>query len=274
MTDYLDDGFSVLLSVYIRELPDNLSQALDSIWYQQSLKPNQIVLVTDGPLTAELESVIHCWSKKLGEVFTIVNLSINLGLGSALNQGLQFCKYDLVARMDTDDISQPDRFKKQVDFMRNNPDIVVSSGFIEEWDSDFTRKISSRSLPLNHEDIIRFAKMRSPISHAACIFRKAAIIDVGGYPEIYPEDYLLWIKLIQRGGRLSNIPCILLRVRAGDDFIARRGYTFLKGELTTYQHMYEMNFITTGEYIKASFIRACVRLSPKFIKVFLYKTLR
>lgn len=266
--------FTVLLSVYNKELPLYLSQALDSIWYKQSLKPRQIVLVKDGPLTPELNAEIEGWCDRLGTVMTCVTLPSNVGLASALNIGLEYCNFDLVARMDTDDVSLPDRFNLQIAFMNANVDVAVSSGLIEEWNTDFSSQMSIRRLPLTHNDIVNFAKLRSPISHPAAIFRKSVILGVGGYYNIYPEDHLLWVRVIQSGYKLANIPNVLLRMRTGEAFITRRGFTFLKGELISYRLMYKSSFINFGELIKASFLRAVVRLSPDFIKLFMYKKMR
>jgi glycosyltransferase involved in cell wall biosynthesis len=266
--------FSVLLSVYKKESPLHLKQALNSIWGQQSLKTKQIVLVKDGPLTPDLDLEIERWSDELGDVLTIVILPKNVGLASALNCGLKYCKHDIVARMDTDDIAMPERFKLQVEFMQSNQDVAVSSGYIEEWDSDFSSLLSNRLLPLAHDDIVRFAKMRSPISHPACIFRKSLIISVGGYPNIYPEDHLLWVRMIQAGYKLANIPHVLLHMRTGEDFITRRGYKFLKGELASYRQMYRLRFLTFSQFIKVTCLRSIVRLSPDYLKVWLYKRMR
>lgn len=266
--------FSVLLSLYYKESRDFFSSAMLSIWNKQYVKPSQIVLVKDGPLTPELDKEIERWKLELGDVLTVVPLESNVGLAAALNQGLHHCQYDLVARMDTDDIAMPERFKLQIDFMNAHPDVSVSSGSIEEWNFDFSLKISQRVLPLCQDDIVRFAKIRSPISHPACIFRKSVILSVGGYANIYPEDHLLWVRVLQAGYQLANIPNVLLRMRTGDDFITRRGYTFLKGELTSYRMMYQSGFLTFGQFIKVSVLRSLVRLSPDFLKVWLYKKLR
>lgn len=262
---------SILLSVYKKEYPQYLSKALTSIWHDQISKPSQIVLVQDGPLTPELVAEITRWQAELGEVLTLVILPKNVGLAAALNNGLQHCRYDLVARMDTDDIAMPERFKLQVSFMQANPEIAVSSGFIEEWNSDFSVQLSSRSLPLNNNDIAKFAKIRSPISHPACIFRKSVILDVGGYPDIYPEDHLLWVRVLQAGYKLANIPQVLLRMRTGEDFITRRGYKFLKGEIKSYNTMYREGFLKKHELFSALVLKSFVRLSPKSLKIWLYK---
>jgi len=266
--------FSVLLSIYFKESPLFFSEAMTSIYENQSLKPDQIVLVKDGPLTSRLEDEINFWQEKLGELLTIVCLPQNIGLAAALNKGLLYCNYDLVARMDTDDISAPERFRLQLEFMQNYPDVSVLSGYIEEWNIDFSSRVSIRLLPLMHKDIVSFAKVRSPISHPACIFRKSVILEVGGYPDIYPEDHLLWIRIIQSGFKLANIPNVLLKMRTGEDFITRRGYFFLKGELKSYIEMYNTGFISFPQLLKTSLIRVFLRLSPGFVKVWLYKNFR
>ena len=232
--------FSVLLSVYFKESASNLNSALTSIWDTQSLKPAEIVLVKDGPLTECLEAEIKEWERLLGRVLIIITLPTNKGLAFALNKGLNYCNYDLVARMDTDDISLPNRFEKQVQFMSLHPDIAASSGVIEEFDES-GRALAKRILPLEHNDLVLFAKRRSPLSHPATIFRKRAVLAVGGYPEFRnAQDYALWSLLIVRGYRLANHHDLLVMMRAGSDLINRRGFKFLKNEvdLLKYQYMY------------------------------------
>jgi glycosyltransferase involved in cell wall biosynthesis len=128
-----DMNFSVLLSVYKKEMPDYFNQAFVSIWDEQTLKPNQIVLVKDGPLTPELDQAIDEWKKKLGDILAIVELPENIGLGAALNEGLKYCKYELVARMDSDDISMPERFEKQVAFFEKDEKVAIVGTNILEF---------------------------------------------------------------------------------------------------------------------------------------------
>lgn len=266
--------FSVLMSVYFKEDPEFLKMAIDSVWTDQTSKPEQIVLVKDGPLTIELDNEICQWSVDLGDKLTVVDIAENVGLAAALNEGLQYCKNDLVARMDTDDVSTPDRFEKQVNFMKENPEIAVSSGQIEEWSQDFSRKISIRSLPLTHRDIVQFVKARSPISHPAAMFRKSAVLAAGGYPKIYPEDYQLWGTMIAKGNKFANLPDIILRMRVGDALQQRRGMKFLKGVVGSYKHLYSVGLINRFELAKNITFRAVVVLSPVWFKKILYKNFR
>ena len=198
-------SFTVLMSVYAKEQPDYFNQAFLSIWDQQTLKPDQIVLVKDGPLTAELDAEIQRWQETLGEVLTVVELPENVGLGAALNEGLKACKHELVARMDTDDVSLPSRFEKQVAFMQANSDIAASSAQIEEWNTALTQKLDQRTLPTEPAAVARFAKRRSPLSQmpAAGVGRTAWRIGskwITRYPEVAPGPHFrrtLWSDRIR-----------------------------------------------------------------------------
>src|SRR5690625_4228661 len=176
-------GFSVLLSVYKKERTEYFIQAMQSIWDEQTLKPNEIVLVKDGPLDKELDDAIKGVEKHIGDALKIISLEENVGLGAALNEGLKFCSYELVARMDTDDIALPKRFEKQVSFMNEHPYLAASSAWMEEFD-DSGKTIAVRKLPLDSVSIRSFAKRRNPLSHPLTIFRKSIVLSVGGYPEI------------------------------------------------------------------------------------------
>lgn len=262
--------FSVLMSVYDGEKPSYLEQSLGSL-LGQTFKADEVVLVEDGPISSELKAVIELFRESLNIVS--VPLDENVGLACALNEGLKYCSHELVARMDTDDIALPDRFATQVAFMQANSDIAASGGFIEEFNNNAVI-LSRRELPVEYVRLIHLAKKRSPLSHVTVFFQKKALIAVGGYPDHYPEDYLLWIKLLQAGYKIANIPEVLVRVRIGESFISRRGLKFLKGEVQIYNYMYKTGFITFLEYCSIVFIKSIVRLSPGFIKIFLYKVAR
>lgn len=262
--------FSLLMSVYIKEKPEYLSEALKSIWHDQTLKPNQVVLVKDGPLTYELDCCVAYWSAELGDVLSIVSLPRNVGLGSALNEGLKRCRYDLVARMDSDDISMPQRFEKQVAFMRNNPNVVAASAFTEEFD-EYGKSAFVRTLPERHDDIVKFSKKRCPLTHPATIYRRESILRVGGYPPFFPEDWALWALLIVNDLSLANIPEVLLKMRTPRDFIYRRGFSFLIGEIQLFGYQKKIGFLTFSEYLLNLAIRISIRLPPAFIRRSLYR---
>lgn len=262
------------MSVYYKENPSWFNHAMQSIWSDQILKPAQIVLVQDGPLTPELVNVVEAWSLKLGSELCAVPLLKNVGLAAALNEGLKHCKYEMVARMDTDDIAMPDRFEKQFTFMQNNPKVAVCSGLIEEWSQDFSHKISERRLPLTHQEIIKFAQSRNPISHPTAMFRKSGVLEVGGYPEIYPEDYALWGLMLAKGYMFANLPDLLLKMRVGNALTERRGGSFLKGEIKVFKYLHVVGFLSTYVMYRNILQRSIVRLSPVWLKKAFYKYLR
>ena len=268
-------NFCVLISVYAKDSFVFFERALESIWNDQSLKPNQVVLVQDGPLSKELCGVIDSWVAYLGEeVLTLVTLDENLGLASALNEGLKYCRYDLVARMDADDIAMPQRFEQQIKYMADNPDVAASSGIIEEFiDSDVI--ISKRVLPLVNEDIVVFAKKRSPLSHPAAVFRKKVVEAVGGYPLLRnAQDYALWSLLIVKGYKLANLNMTLVRMRSGSEMMDRRSFSYLKREFKLLRYQRRIGFLSLREYVFNMVSRTVLRLSPYFIKIWFYKYLR
>lgn len=266
--------FSVLMSVYAKEKPDFLNQSLESIWDAQRLKPTQIVLVKNGPLPIGLEDIVSSWSYKLGSVLKIVNLELNAGLAPALNHGLMHCDHDYVARMDSDDISLPDRFYLQIQFIIKNPDVDCFGSWVAEYDESLTKLIKYRKVPLKHNEIVKFCRRRNPLSHPSVFFRKEAVFAVGCYDEFSPEDYFLWFKLLDAGFKLANLPDLLVNMRAGKGFSNRRGLDFLKGEFKIYTSMYSSGFISLFRLVTNIVSRSVLRLSPPLFKRLLYKYFR
>lgn len=266
---------SVLMSVYSKELPSNLNDALGSVWSLQTVKPGQIVLVKDGPLTFKLDEVIDNWKQALGEALTVVGLTENVGLGVALNQGLKCCKYELVARMDTDDVAMPERFEKQIEFMWKNTDIAASSATLEEWNQDFTQCLSLRCLPSDPEQLATFAIRRSPLSHPLTIFRKDIILSVGGYPPLRKaQDYALWSLLLVKGHKLANLPDVLLKMRAGNDLLSRRGLEYFRNECELLRYQRKIGFLKLNEYCFNFFGKAVLRSLPRPMQALAYKFAR
>ena len=265
----------MLVSVYVNEKPERLNQAFLSIWDQQKFKPTQIVLVKDGLLSAELDAEIKLWEAKLANILTIVDLPENVGLGAALNAGLKACNYELIARMDTDDISLPIRFDKQVAFMQARPDVAASSAALEEWDEGLTNRIGKRALPVDPDHLERFAKRRSPLSHPVSIFRKSAVLRVGGYPPLRKaQDYGLWCLLLVNGYKLANLSDTLLKMRTGNDMYARRGFEFLKHELVLLKFQKSIGFLANFDFLLNCAVKTILRLSPIFLKKLAYRFLR
>jgi len=263
--------FSVLLSIYCKEQVNNLSQCLDSI-LSQTLLPAEIILVKDGALTKELDDIIELYCQKC-HFLKPLSLPTNSGLGIALNEGLKHCSYDLVARMDTDDIAKSDRFDKQIEIFKNNPDIDIISSWIDEFKGDISNIISTRKLPETHNDIYRYAKSRNPINHPVAMFKKQSVLNSGGYKH-FPlfEDYYLWIRMLINGCQFYNIQESLLFYRTSSDMFKRRGgLKYAHNEYLFQKQLRSLNFISTPEFVKNVSTRLITRIVPNSIREIIYK---
>lgn len=225
-------NFSILLSLYHKEKPEYLYQCFESIWLQQLLKPTEVVLVLDGPVGGELTACIKKWQSKMGNVLKIIALPQNVGLGKALNEGLKHCTYDWVFRMDTDDICKPDRFEKQIKFIKKYPKVALFGGQILEFNDQPSDANILKSVPVNHSDIVDTAQKRCPFNHMTVAYKKSVIQAVGGYQHHhFMEDYNLWLRVIAAGHQVANLPDVLLYARVGNGMHSRRkGYEYIKSE--------------------------------------------
>lgn len=265
--------FSVLMSVYYKENPEYLQQSLDSI-FNQTLPPSEVVLVQDGHMDEQLLEVIDRCQADHPE-FKTVKLTECHGLGGALNEGLRHCSYDLVARMDTDDIAKPMRFKTQIEWMEQHPDTAVCGSWIDEFTTDTSHVISSRRPPRDHLNIVSFARKRNPINHPTVVFRRQAVENAGGYQHFYLfEDYYLWIRMIMAGCKFHNIQQSLLFFRMSDDTFQRRGgLKYTQSEIKLQRQLHQMGFIGWGTMIQNMTYRTIVRNMPNKLRRFVYITL-
>jgi len=222
-------NLSVLLSIYFKESVSFLNDCFKSIWSDQKNRPNEIVLVLDGPIGQELQNCVDSWQKKIGSILKVIPLSKNVGLGKALNEGLIHCSNEWVFRMDT---CTPDRFDKQIQFIKDNPDVVLFSGQILEFNKTPEDATTLKSVPIHHNEILKFSKNRSPFNHMTVAYKKSVIEKVGGYQHhLLMEDYNLWLRVIAAGYKVGNHPDVLLYARVGNGMHARRkGLEYIKSE--------------------------------------------
>lgn len=263
--------FSVLLSIYKKEHPAYLKQSLDSL-FAQTLLPSEIILVKDGPLTPELDRIVAEYVQKY-PVIKVIPLAENGGLGKALNEGLKHCSYDLVARMDTDDIAKPTRFERQVDVFRRHPEVDICSAWIDEFEGDASHVLSCRKLPEHHEDISKYARSRCPLNHPVVMFRKKAVANAGGYLH-YPllEDYFLWVRMLMDGCRFYNIQESLLYFRTSPDMFKRRGgWSYAMNEVRFQLMLHRIGFISPAVCLKNISVRLVVRLIPNCVRKLVYQ---
>ncbi len=265
--------FTILQSVYKNDKSEFLDKCLESI-KNNSLQPEKIVLVKDGSISIELDSIINKWLEILP--IQVVGYEKNHGLAYALNYGLQFVETELVARMDSDDICYPDRFEKQINFFMANPNIFLLSGYIDEFNFDSDVIVSTRTVPLENTEIANSLKRRNAFNHMAVMFKKSAIVESGGYQEVpYFEDYDLWVRIVQKGFLVANIPEKLVKARIGNDMIGRRhGFAYAKHEIFFLKRQLERGFVSKQEYWKLILLRVPVRLLPKWGLKIVYKILR
>lgn len=266
-------SLSVLMSLYYKERPDHLRQSLHSV-FSQTIRADEIVLVEDGPLTPELYSIVTEYSAQFTEL-KVVPLPVNGGLGDALNEGLKHCSNELVVRMDTDDICRPNRFEKQLKFMDENPDIDISSAWLEEFEGDISNIKSIKKVPASHEEISQYIKTRNPLNHPCVIFRKKAVEDAGNYQH-FPlfEDWYLWARMFKNGSKFANINEPLLYFRTSPDMYKRRGgFKYAKDSAKFQWTLYKLGIISKPSAIKAGLLRGTVYLMPNCLRTFIYSKL-
>lgn len=266
--------FSVLMSVYIKEKPEYLEQSLESV-FNQKLIPNEVVLVKDGPITNELQKVVDKYKNKYEEILSIVSLEKNLGLGNALNEGLKKCKYDYVARMDTDDICHKDRFYKQIKYLEEHLDIDMLGANVMEYDGNMENSLSEKKVPETNEEIARYIKKRNPFNHQTVVFKKNKVLEVGNYEEInLYEDYYLWCKLFVNGAKFYNIQEVLVDVRGGQEMVARRGgIKYVRNNINFQKAILKLKVINIFEFIRNILIRTVFSIVPGNLRTFMYKSL-
>lgn len=264
--------FSVLISIYHKENPVHFELALKSILHQSCL-PAEIVIVKDGPLNKELDNIINNSKRKFPNLFKIVELSSNQGLGRALQAGLLQCSCDLVARMDTDDIAKPQRFEKQIQRFIVDPELDIVGSYIEEFDGDYENIVAIRKVPLQSKEIYKFAKMRNPFNHMTIMFKKQSVLDAGNYQHcLWFEDYYLWARMILNQSKMANIEESLVLVRGGKSLFKRRGgFNYLIEEYRLQQNFRKLNFITRSQFINNMVIRGIARIMPSIIRTFFYQ---
>ena len=263
--------FSVLLSVYYKEKPVYLAQALDSI-LTQSILPNEIVIVKDGPLSKELEEVLDLYAAK-HPIFKLVIHQKNLGLGISLRDGVLACANEFIARMDTDDIAMPDRFEKQLSYLIDHPEVSLVGSFVEEFSKSPDHPDSLTKLPVTHAEIVHFAKRRNPFRHMTVMFKKSVVLKAGNYRHfLWFEDYDLWIRMLQSGTIAANLPEVLVKVRADKEMFARRGgFTYLVQDVKFQNFLLNSNFISWYTYATNVVLRVAVRLFPNRLRALIYK---
>jgi len=268
----MDIPYSVLMSVYNAEKPEYFMKSIESI-ISQTIPPRDFVLVCDGPLTNELDQIIKKYMKSHPEIMHVIRLKENVGLGMALNKGLELCKNDWIIRMDSDDIAFKSRSECQLTFAKENS-LDVTSAWVIEIDNN-EKEYDMRTLPAAHTEIEKYAHRRNPINHPCVLFKRNVVEKAGGYRNMpYFEDYDLWVRLLCNGARMGNIQEPLLYMRAGNDFYKRRsGWRYCANTIKFWKEMRRIGFSNYYECIFNSMSRCVVSLLPNNFRKYLYKNL-
>lgn len=270
---YDDIKVSILMSVYANEDQKHLRDSINSVLENQTRRPDEFVLVCDGPLTDQLEEVIREYCKHYEEAFRVFRLRENQGLGKALRYGLSHCSNEIIIRADSDDVCIPERIEVQVKYLAEHPEIAAVSSYVDEFDEDWNAPKSIKKLPLHPEQLKKMVKFRNPLNHMAVAFRKSAVVDVGSYRHMpCIEDYDLWVRLVAKGYKLANIDKVLVHARVGNGMIKRRSnkqYITSWRELN--QEMLKAKMINLGEYARNMIAIRCFIHMPRGMKGLLYK---
>ena len=260
--------FSLLMSIYYKEKGVYLEECFKSLLLS-TIKPTEIILVKDGELTVELDNIIDNYKSQLP--LKIVFLEQNVGLGEALKIGLEACSYNLVARFDTDDINDPQRFSKQLEYFKKDEEIVLVGSQIQEFDSSGILK--SRKVPISNEEIKLYAPKRNPFNHMTVMFKKDVIERVGNYKRLEGfEDYYLWLRVLNENYKTANIDEVLVNARAGSEMLERRGgIKYAKYVYQAFTTFSKEGLITKKEAKSRMYSQIIFSLLPKFIRKIIYQ---
>lgn len=265
--------YSVLMSVYQREKADYLQQSILSM-LQQTVAPSDFVLVCDGPLTAELDRVINQFEQDYPQLFQIVRLEENHGLGAALAAGIMHCRYSLVARMDSDDISAADRCERQLELFATKKSSIVGAN-IAEFQGEISNITAYRKVPESDSQIKAFARRRNPFNHPSVMFLKEAVLAAGNYQDCRGfEDYYLWVRMILKNNSCYNIQENLVYMRVDEGMYQRRGslsYALLACRARW--RIYRLGFNRLGDFIVSSAGQIIISVVPLKLREKLYRGL-
>lgn len=266
MTAETVPAFSVLLPVYSGDRPEFLRRAYDSVTVEQTLPPTEVVIVRDGPVGEQMSHELAAIVGASAVVPTrVVELTENVGLARALEAGLAECRYEIVARMDADDISRPGRFAAQVPLVAGGLDIVGSAvqEFMDEQEPGLVRLP-----PVGAGQIQHRARFVSPFNHPTVVYRRSAVRDAGGYQDLpLMEDYWLFARMLLAGARPENLaePLVLYRIGAGA-YARRGGRGILRSELGLQRRLLSVGFLTRPQYLRNCVVRGIYRLVPESVR--------
>lgn len=268
----MEADFSVLMSLYINEKAEYFDACMKSI-LNQTVLPKEIVIVKDGIISEELEEILQKYIARQPELYNIISYMKNCGLGYALARGIEACNYEIIARMDTDDLARKDRFEKQLREFQADPSLDICGSNINEFEKDPEHVIAQRNVPSTDAEIKRYQKRRDAFNHMTVMYKKSAVLRAGNYQTcLLMEDTYLWVRMIQNGVKCKNIEEPLVYVRIGKEMYARRGGIayFLKYKEGR-KKVKDTGYINILDYYYTLFIQFVVSLVPGKVRGLIFK---
>lgn len=267
----MNQNYSVLMSVYAQEKAPYLQEAIESI-LNQTIPPEEFIIMKDGKLTEELDLLIEQYQNEYKNLFHIIENQENLGLGRTLAIGVETCKNEYIARMDSDDVATKERCEKEIKILNENAQIDVVGSITAEFNKQIDDIICYRRVPEENSQIYQFAKKRNPCVHSSIMMRKSKVLSAGNYRDyLYFEDYDLWIRMMKNGYHFYNIQEVLVYMRTDKNFYKRRGgLHYLKRMLKFKTEQYKNGFYTRKDYITTVGIHTIVCLLPNKVRKFIY----
>lgn len=260
-------NYSVLMSVYEKEKEEFLKQSIESM-INQTVKPSEIIIVIDGEIRNSLFNVIENIKNQTSIDIVTIQLDKNYGLGYALDTGLKHCKNELVARMDSDDISKYDRCEKQIKRFYDNNKLVMVGSHVDEFYNDPQKIISSRKVPIKYSDIKKYINRRSPFNHPSVMYKKTKVLSVGGYLSLKKkQDYDLFSRMINNELLAENIDESLVLFRSNEDnFKRRKSFQYCKSYIDVQFRIWKRNHCSTFDLLFVTLAQTFIYLVP--LKIF------
>ncbi len=242
-------SYSALMCVYEKEIPADFNDSLESM-LMQTYPPDDFVLVCDGKLTNELNIIAKSFQSEYKSIFRIVRTEENMSLGAALNVGIAACHNEYIIKMDSDDISEPERCEIQMRIFALDPELDILGGWVEEFDSETGKTIALKKCPLHHNEIMKYAKRRNPFNRQTVAFRKSKAFEAGGYSDIaHCSDYEFALRMLQKGARAQNLPKMLVRYRVKGSYRRKKHWSNTKSFITVRHRIYRSGFSSIFDFL-------------------------
>jgi glycosyltransferase involved in cell wall biosynthesis len=264
--------YSVLMTVYKNDNPSYFRKSILSM-LNQSILTNEFVIIKDGPISVELQYVINSIDKDFPGIIKQLDLKENVGLGQALNEGLKICTNDIVARMDADDISLNTRCEQQLKEFENDSYLDIVGCSVDEFIEDENNIICTRSVPVSHEEIYKYAKKRDPFNHPTVMYRKSKVLALGGYSDLRKnQDTDLWIKMLMNGCKAKNVSQSLLLFRFEEDTYKRRkSWINTKLLIGIRYNAYKIGFNSFTDFLQVACVQLLIYIMPISFQKWIYQ---